>query len=423
MIFNKVLSSYKNEVNQATLEKYRGTFHTLMLMTFVTSSIGALFFFPRSVYLNEHGISKDTYGLLLSMANAITFFMQIAVGRISDRIKRRKLFIRTGILLSICAESFFLFTQDAHLLSTVLVVDIIAFSISNSMFAVTISSISNNKSHGRNFGLFKMAGSFSWVLFSTLAGVLIHFFSFKVLTAVVILINIGSFLIVHFIIEEPPFHDESNRNDTTPITKKERFHISPVLLGIAFLYLFCMMNNSGGFTYLLIYLKEQMHASDIIASWVIAVPGLYELAGTLFVGRLCDKYSKVLIIACGCALGASRWILIPLINNIYAMFLIQILHAITICTLSISFTSYISSKVPLEHRGTAFGILVATGMVGSILGQTTVGIVSERGGLPMAYTVIGCIGIASVAVFAAFYFIYAKGKAIKQEKKAVVYVN
>lgn len=374
----------------------RDAYKDIMAIGFLSTGMMALISFPRSLCLVDVGISVAIYGLLISISNVFVCLFNIALGVVIDKYDGLEKVLNTSILLSVLGHFTFAVTEKPQILALAFVLDTTACKVFTTFIYKAIAAVSGDN-YGANLGKFKIAGSVAWVLFAATSGYIVSFFSFKILVVIVIGMGILKIFLLRRLFDfyHKISHIKNQKTVKVPIV------FSAGLINLMFLYMLMQFQSNGGFSYLQIFFSKDLGLDNIVSGYIISSSGFFEIFISVFVGKYCDisvKASQKAVIA-GCALSAIRWLILAESDSVVLLVFTQFLHGVMICTINITFMSYLGRIVKEESLGTMMGIMGAISSFGTIFGAGIFGFFSQRYTLKAAYTGLGVISVIGVLVY------------------------
>lgn len=371
-------------------------YKAIMAIGFLSTGMMALIGFPRSLCLVDVGISVAIYGLLISISNVFVCMSNIVLGVVIDKYGGLENVLNISVLLSVLGHFTFVVTEKPQLLVLAFVLETAACKIFTTFIYKAIAVISG-ANYGANLGKFKIAGSVAWVLFAATSSYIVSFFSFRMLVVLVVGMGILKFFLLHRLLDfyRRCSHIKTQRTVKVPIV------FSTGLINLMVLYMLMQLQSNGGFSYLQIFFSKDLGLNNIVSGYIISSSGLFEIFISVFVGKYCDismNASKRAVIA-GCILSAIRWLILAETDSVVLLIFTQFLHGVMICTINITFMSYLRRIVREELLGTMMGIMGAISSFGTIFGAGIFGFFSERYTLKAAYTGLGAVSVIGVFVY------------------------
>lgn len=100
-----------------------------------------------------------------------------------------------------------------------------------------------------------------------------------------------------------------------------------------------------------------------------------------------------------------------MIDNIYLVLVLQILHGFMFIVLAYSMATYINNEVPPELKASGQTVNSVIGLgISRIIGSTGGGAVSDLIGIRQVFFLNSVVVLVSIIVFASIFFIRSKNK-------------
>ena len=368
----------------------------LLAISFLGTGMLALITFPRSIRLVDVGISVAFYGFLISVSNGLTGCLNVFFGRLIDKYACLEQVLKSMLVLSLLGHGVFACTRNPGILGTMFVVEMAADKIFSTFMYRLIERISGSR-YGSSLGIYKIAGSAAWIIFAAASGFVVKQFSFRSLALLVVFM--GCMKLVLFI---KLFELYKRYSPEGPQAQsKAKLSVTVGVINLFFLYMLMQLQSNGGFSYLQIYLSRELGLDEIISGIIISSSGFFEVFISVGIGKLCDLSKRMShqVLVAGCILSAIRWLLLASAGSIPILIFTQLLHGIMICTINITFMSYLRQVVRAEELGTMLGFMGALSSFGTIVGAGGFGYFSEMYSLKMAYYGLGFFSLIGVGIY------------------------
>lgn len=341
-----------------------------------------------SPYLKSLGISNKMIGVILGSYGFTQMLIRIPLGIYSDRINKRKIFVITGVFLGILSSTGLFLFDNAYLL---LLFRALAGAAAAAWvtFTVLFSSYYQDHETAKSIGVINAFTKLGQVIAMLGGGLIAQIYSqrYPFLLAV-----IGGLigLILSFNIKE------KQNLDHRPIKINEVLKLARnySLLTVSFLAVIFQLIVFATTLGFIPVVAEQLGANSIHLSLLTIItitPGIFSssLSGSYFTPRFGERNTIVggfLLIAFSC-------IVVPYINQLWVLYLTQILNGfgqgIVFPTLmGLSIKNVVHSK-----RGTAMGFFQAIYGLGMFIGPVLLGFLSDFAGMNIGFWIIGLIGL------------------------------
>ena len=394
-------------------EKVRYAYGYLLAISFLGTGMLALITFPRSTRLVDVGISVAFYGLLISVSNGLTGCLNVFFGRLIDKYACLEQVLKSMLVLSLLGHGVFVCTKNPGILAMMFVVEMAADKIFSTFMYRLIERVSGSR-YGETLGIYKIAGSVAWIIFAAASGFVIKQFNFRSLALLVVLM--GCMKLVLFVKLFELYKGYSPEGQQT--RSKTKLNITVGVLNLFFLYMLMQLQSNGGFSYLQIYLSRDLGLDEIISGIIVSSSGFFEIFISAWIGKLCDLSKPMAhqVLVVGCILSAIRWLLLATAGSVPTLIFTQLLHGIMICTINITFMSYLRQVVRGEELGTMLGFMGALSSLGTIVGAGAFGYFSELYSLKAAYFGLGFFSLIGVGIYLLEDKLFPARQRIKAER-------
>lgn len=368
----------------------------LLAISFLSTGMSALITFPRSIRLVDVGISVAFYGFLLSLSNGLTGCLNVLFGRLIDKHACLEQILKSMLVLSLLGHGVFACTKNSGILAIMFVVEVAAYKIFSTFMYRLIERISGSR-YGESLGMYKMAGSIAWIIFAAASGFIVQQFNFRCLALLVVLMGCMKLVLFVKLFEFYKRHSPEGHKARS----KTKLNITVGMINLFFLYMLMQLQSNGGFSYLQIYLSRELGLDEIISGIIVSSSGFFEIFISAWIGKLCDFSKRMThqVLVVGCILSAIRWLLLATAGSVPTLIFTQFLHGIMICTINITFMSYLRQIVRTEELGTMLGFMGAISSLGTIVGAGAFGYFSELYSLKIAYFGLGFFSLIGVGIY------------------------
>lgn len=374
----------------------RRAYSFLLAISFLGTGMLALITFPRSIRLVDVGISVAFYGFLISVSNGLTGCLNVFFGRLIDKYACLEQVLKSMLVLSLLGHGAFVCTRNPGILAVMFVVEMAADKIFSTFMYRLIERISGSR-YGASLGIYKIAGSAAWIIFAVASGFIVKQFSFRNLALLVVFMGCMKLMLFIKLFELYKRYFPEGQQARS----RAKLSITVGVINLFFLYMLMQLQSNGGFSYLQIYLSKELGLDEIISGIIISSSGFFEIWISVGIGKLCDLSKRIShqVLVAGCVLSAIRWLLLASAGSVLILIVTQFLHGIMICTINITFMSYLRQVVPAEELGTMLGFMGALSSLGTIVGAGAFGYFSELYSLKVAYYGLGFFSLIGVGIY------------------------
>lgn len=321
-------------------------FSTLVLNT---ASIGLVAYLPK--YLEYLKIESPVIQLIMTIFPLTLFVVPPLLGKISDKIQNRILFIIIGAFGIVFSFILFLFTQNLVLIVALSLLYGFFGAVFRIIFTLYAELVDNDI---RYISYYNAVSTFGWFLGSQLGGIFIELFGIQNIFLFLILfstINLGS---VIFIRENRTLilsHYENRTDDVYNDMKNVNTISVSVYIGLFF--------RNFGIKPIMVILSIIMsfHISSITqVGFLIGLNFLIQVALMLLIGHIISEKNEKLILVLG-YLFSSIAIIGYIISNSFFSFLIsQIFIAFSYSMFWSATIMYIAQNSTPKNKGRYMGL-------------------------------------------------------------------
>lgn len=346
------------------------------------------------IYAKSLGATGIWLGIIFSgysLSRAI--FMPI-IGKLSDR-KGRKGFITSGLLLYSVISLAYIVAGNVYYLTTVRLIHGLVSAMVIPVAMAYIGEIAEKGKEGRYMGTFNMAlllgmgsGPFLGGLLNDSFGIASVFYAMAGLTAI-------AFLISLVFLPDMRFSEATKR--ANPVPFKEIIK-NNVMRGILLYNIISGMGRGGIMAFLPIFasgININPSRVGVIVSFHVFTMALLQRP----LGRLADKYSRLILVLAGSSLAAIALLLTPITRNFGQLFIISSIMGLGGAT---SMPPVAAITVEVGQRlgmGVSMGLFNTASSVGMIAAPLVAGVVMDALGIKSVFVVAGVISLLGTLVF------------------------
>lgn len=292
------------------------------------------------------GVNMTVLGFIDGLGEAVVSLSQAFSGRLSDKIRRRKVFVWLGYLFAACSRIGYAFARIWQFIIPFRILDRMG-KVREAPRDAIIADISNHETRGKNFGLLEAMDSLGAVFGITICVLFAQKLGYRNLFLLAAIPSVLSVLLVVFFIKEKP-------------DKEIKLHHGLNLSGLNRNFkLFLMLSALfalGSFTYsfLLIYAKT-------FGFPIAFVPVLYLIftaAASAFsfpFGKLSDKIGRKNVLTIAYLIWALICLVLVLGQNYWMLVGSFVLYGLHKGALKPVQKTFVSELAPAEFRASALG--------------------------------------------------------------------
>jgi DHA1 family multidrug resistance protein-like MFS transporter len=280
---------------------------SLSLYSLLASNRGGLFIVFLPLFLvEERGATLPVALVILSLAYVPASLIGPLVGRLSDRVGRRRPFLLLGEAAAFPLFLAITFAPGWQLSGALFIAAELALAIGGPAYTAYVADMTRTDERGEGYGLLNATSNGGAVVGFVLAGVLTYWFGLNVLFPFVVAVMVGTLSVVIFLVPESRVTPTPRRRPLREMGPVAAFSFAVSIRAI----------GSGAVATFYGYLAYSLGANDLEVS-IVAIAGL--LTGALVslpLGRMIDRrgairgiwYGTVLTLASyGIFLFATQW--------------------------------------------------------------------------------------------------------------------
>lgn len=344
-----------------------------------------------SFIVTELGASKALLGGIEGSAELVSYAFRLVSGSLSDKLRRRKIFILLGYGLSTISKPFFSVSFNWIDVLIVRIIDRIGKGVRTAPRDALISDSVTESTSGKAFGIHRTLDQTGAIAGPIAAYALLQFFDVRDIFILSLIPGIIAIIILVFFVKEiiGKGTTEGMQKNFLYLLKQNRpFTILLLLTGIfglgAYNYSFILLNSSD------------LGVIESSIPLVYATINITHTAVSIPSGIIADRIGKekVLILGYGILLISSFLMLILSGNFLYA-FVIALIYGIYVGITETVQRAVLPKYVDSNLRGTAYGLYSLVIGVGFFIGNILFGYLWD------AYSLDVSISFSSIFVASA----------------------
>jgi len=319
--------------------------------------------------LNVLRVGTPVIGLIEGIAEGTASLLKVLSGWLSDRVGRRKGLAVLGYSLSTLAKPFLYFVTAWGSAGAVRFVDRVGKGIRTSPRDALIADSSPPEEMGRSFGLHRGMDTLGAVLGLSAAAVIVYVVqrggaeltrdAFQMLVLIGTIPAVLAVLVLLFLVRDrarrapPPAGETSARDGPAPDDGRNVGFDLRFKLFLGAVVLFTLGNSSDAF--LILRAQDLGFSVASIVLLLLAYNLVYSLI-SLPAGMVSDRLGRRGVIAAGWAVYALAYLGFGLASSTWHLWLLFALYGLYYGIAEGVSRAYVADLVPVEKRGTAYGI-------------------------------------------------------------------
>lgn len=373
--------------------QYAGQFVVLWLVGMLAYAGFGLAYPQFSVLITDQGFTLQQFGLIQGLATFLSISSQVSIGKLSDRLDKRKPILAGALLLSIPVTVIFPHAQSLVLFVVLLAVNQLATSLFNATAANWVTRFGVKEQLGRMHGFYRISFSVGWVLATAFMGTSLDRWgveaTFYLGAGMVALALLLTVLLTRDVASEPAAVVREVQDTSGHFQWPLQLKVILAALGI-----FTLAQTMG--THLnYIFLRQEMQVTNQQFGMLSSVQSWPEIPLMLALGIVADRASSTALVAGGMLLAGLRWLLMSIVRGIPFLYTIMPLHAIGMTITEVVIIAVITRQVPSRFLGTVMGWQVTVLSAARLLAPLLAGMVGEHFGIRVVFLVSALISAAA----------------------------
>lgn len=330
--------------------------------------------------VTELGASKAVLGAIEGSAELVSYGFRLVSGWLSDKLRRRKIFILAGYGLSTISKPFFSVSFNWIDVLIVRIIDRIGKGVRTAPRDALISDSVTEITSGKAFGIHRTLDQTGAIAGPIAGYALLQFFDVRDIFILSLIPGVIAIIILIFFVKEVIGKGTTKgmqKNFLYLLKQNRRFTILLLITGI-----FCL----GAYNFSFILLKSSdLGVIESSIPLVYATINITHTAVGIPSGIIADRIGKekVLILGYGILLVSSFLMLILSGNFLYA-FVIALIYGIYVGITETVQRAILPKYVDSELRGTAYGLYSLVIGVGFFIGNIVFGYLWDTYSLDIA---------------------------------------
>lgn len=365
----------------------------LSLISFFTDVASEMLYPVIPLYLSAVGISVSGIGMIEGIAETLSALSKTYFGIMSDRLKKRKIFIIIGYGLSAISKPFMIVFSNYFWILFMRLSDRLGKGIRTAPRDALLSDESVESNKGKVFGFHRSIDTLGAAVGPAITLMLLSFYHWHYTELFILAIIPGILtIIISLFIKEKKQHHFSFRKikwqDLLAYWKISSYSYKIVTVLLIMFYIF---NSSD----MLLLLKAQTHSS-VQDSQVILLYIVYNISYALFAfpfGIIGDKIGLRNTIAIGLLFFGVTYIGISYFESWEALISLFILYGIYSAAIEGNIKALLSNLSEKEYTATAIGLFTTLQSFTFIIANSLAGYLWENFNSSLPFILSGCVSI------------------------------
>lgn len=351
-----------------------------------------------SVRIIGQGFSLSDFGIIQGVATLLSISTQVYIGKLSDRIGKRKPMVVGAIILMIPVVILFPHVHSMGFFILLLAFNQMATSLFNATTANWVTRFGVQGQLGRLHGFYRISFSVGWVVATMFIGTLLNNLGLnRTFYVASIFLIIGLILVIVATrengVNEAVGQDLENETESASLPGPYKMPTELKLILFALGVFICAQTMGMNLNY--IFITDDMNVTNQQFGWLTSIQSWPEIPLMLLLGILSDKISNSVLLVVGMILAGLRWFLMSVVRNIGFLYLIQPLHAVGMTVSEVIIVAVIARLTPSKHLGAVMGWQVTVVNVARFLAPLLAGLIGQYFGIRTVFFISSLVAAAA----------------------------
>lgn len=293
-------------------------------------------------------------GIVDGLAESVISLTQAFSGYLSDKIKKRKIFIWLGYFISGLARIGYAFSFHWKTLAGFRVLNNIG-KIREAPRDATVADISVDHNRGKHFGILRMMDNLGAFLGILICILLFKYLGYRRIFLLAAIPSLISSLLVFLFIKETPHlytHDKDNFHINHLTKNYRRFLLASIIFAL----------GSFSYSFLLIFIKEVGFKETLVPLMYLIFALLASLSSIPF-GKLADKIGRKIVLSISFIFWGLVCLIFIFFRNPLVFVIAFIIYGLHKGAMEPAERAFVSELSPAEYKSSGLGIYkMATGL-------------------------------------------------------------
>jgi len=342
------------------------------------------------------GAPPSFIGLIEGVAESTASLLKVMSGWLSDKLKKRKVFVTSGYLLSAVSKGILAIAVSWTYVLFARFTDRFGKGIRTSARDALIADSSDNETRGASFGLHRAMDQFGAVIGPLTGLALIYLMNddFPLIFLAAVIPGLIAVGILIFFVREPVHHFLPG---AMPLRLNWREMNRSFKVFLLINILFALANSSDAF--LILRAQSLGFSTDRIILLYVVFNLFYSLLSYPF-GKLSDRIGQRPVLIFSFLLFAAVYTGFAMTGHGFIMWVLFPLYGIYMAMSDGIGKAYIIKHVPSNARGTALGLFYTSTGVMAFLASLMAGLLWQYVSIASTFLIGACLALLSGLLFA-----------------------
>ena len=301
-------------------------------------------------FLVSLGVKKAVIGVIEGIAESTASLFKPVFGRLSDKLKKRKLFIYLGYGLSTVSKPFLFFANSWLAVLTIKFFERIGKASRTPARDALISTSVSDSNKGKAFGFHRAMDRIGAIGGPLIAMLILFFFegNVRLVFLLSVIPAVVALFFIRFVRETSP-----DKNDAPHIRQKSSLRSPPFIIFLVATIVFSLGNSSNVF--LILKAREEGLAVFLIPVIWVVYNIFCSLSAPIF-GSLSDRIGRKPVIITSFIYYSAIYFLFAMSDSLWSMWVLFGAYGLYYGLSEGVFRAYIADLVSPGKRATAYGL-------------------------------------------------------------------
>ncbi|MHA1300680.1 MAG: MFS transporter [Candidatus Helarchaeota archaeon] len=347
----------------------------LLLFAILLYSIGRVSIFIFAITKADRVADPILPTIMMAFYFAFSATFGMVFGKLSDKLKKRNIFNIIGTFSAAGLNFLYIFASDPFSLILLHTLIGIIFSASVPTSQALFTEMEPEIEHGKLMSYYNAISSVGWAIGALIGGIISEMYGEFVFIFCSIVTLAAGFVVIF--VKDVPFEINSQETVVFKLKDKTRYisaETRRILIILALIILFRHLTAQGAIVALLPNWLTRLGANEFECGIILSVNMITQTFIMIPIGKLTDTIGRKKVLGIGVICAGLSAFLYSLASNPWHIAPIQILVALSWCSIIISGTAIVTDITTRENRSTGMAWLNAGLSVGGTIGPLTSGL-------------------------------------------------
>ena len=340
------------------------------------------------------GASMAVVGIIEGAAEVTAGLLKGYFGRLSDKIKKRSVFVVSGYLLSALSKPLPGLFPTITAVITTRISDRIGKGVRTAPRDALLATYAEGKT-GSIFGFHRGMDTLGAAIGPIAALILLHFHpgDYILIFLVAFAPSIAAVMLTLFVKDNPASFKNVTKRNYAGFWRSAPYQYK---INILLITIFSLANSSDVF---LILKSKAISNSASLAIWGYIFYNLIYAISSYPIGKYADKIGKKKVYVAGLYIFAAVYLGFALFPDIYFIWILFALYGIYAASTEGVVKAWVSDLIPDEQLGSAIGLMTMLSSLAVMLGSLVAGILWDQFGSAVPFSLSAVVSAIIASTF------------------------